>query len=357
MARLVKCWLGKSPCSGTSAVARGDRALGWRGRGAARGGDERAPGNGVGTRVPSCVAEPRGEQGRQERLHHRDDGDERLWARRSRAAVGRWGKNCTLGLALVPVLTMDTQAATEECEVEVWKLRRHLLSVPCHLQRFDRVRVVGHHSENVDGRVSAIETSGYDSRVSIVTGEGKEVQVAMLEVIREFELGDLADVVEERYKGERGTIVHMVQGGGLQIYAASSEEGLLFQDDLELRSLRLRTDEDGGMPSTDGVLNVVAEQVELADADKRSGGWSLTSSVTPKYKAVSLCEYDKKRNVNGMHTGKGKFIGTEVMIVAPHAMKGRWGVVIDERYMRPKDLPGEDGEGKDKTGKNVDGER
>ncbi|KAJ6581594.1 hypothetical protein B0H19DRAFT_1061128 [Mycena capillaripes] len=254
---------------------------------------------------------------------------------------------------LYDLLTMETNATTTmEWELEAGLLKRHLLSVPCRLCLFDHVRVVSHHSENVGGRVGAIETSGYDPRVSIVIGEGKEVEVAMSEVIREFELGDLVDVVDGRFKGERGIIVHMVRGGGLQIYAASSAaatqsmeavNGLLFQD------------EEEATPRMDGVLHIVAKQVEFADTDKRPGGWSLASSVRLEYKAVSLCEYDRKRNARGMHTGRGRFIGTEVIIVGPHAMKGRWGMVVDERFVQPRDLP-EVGKGKKRERQMADGE-
>ncbi|KAJ7645413.1 hypothetical protein DFH06DRAFT_583436 [Mycena polygramma] len=245
---------------------------------------------------------------------------------------------------LYELLTFPTaKAATnkiEEIEVPVVDLRRHLLCVPCHLRHFDRVRVVGSRASavGVRGRVCAIESSGDDPQVTLVTEEGKDIEVAMSEVIREFMLGDLVDVVAGPVAGERGIIVDMLLGGGLQLFATSSAAvnrsvqvlDSLLSDYEALADLKLDVDTDGKVANTLGLLHVVAEQVEFAQADCRPGGWSLPSTTKPAHQARALSEYDKSRQEKTMHTGRGRYKHEEVLIISPHPMKGQWGVVLDE---------------------------
>ncbi|KAJ7117824.1 hypothetical protein C8R44DRAFT_738698 [Mycena epipterygia] len=236
----------------------------------------------------------------------------------------------------------------DEIEVQLPHTRRHLLSFRSPLQILDRVVVLGSALDNPRGRVSEIDTSAPAPTVTIVASDDSMLQVPLSSVARDFALGDLVKVISGREAGATGIVVnlthtdlHCDQGLplGLEIFsvnkrADSEGSGKVkrWEQVMKLLFSGMEGEDDmmAGLDTTSAgydLLQVLCEQVEFTEPEARAGGWTVPTMPEPLYRTRQMVKADGLKE-EGMRAGR-RYRNKPILIVRPHAMKGRRGVIED----------------------------
>ncbi|KAJ7134389.1 hypothetical protein C8R44DRAFT_770372 [Mycena epipterygia] len=79
------------------------------------------------------------------------------------------------------------------------------------------------------------------------------------------------------------------------------------------------------------LLQVLCEQVEFMEPETRPGGWTVTATTEPLYRAQNMSKLDACKE-QGMRTGC-RYRGKPILIIKPHIMKGRRAVVEEDHHV------------------------